>query len=154
MTQLSIQQTYAPHNRCFGCGPANEQGLQLRSFVQGDELHATWTPQKHHEAFEGMLNGGIIGTLLDCHCNWTATWHLMHSLEMDHPPCSVTAEYTIKMEKPTPSEVDVELFGEIVEVKRRVATVAGRLSSDGTVTATCMGTFVAVREGHPAYHRW
>ena len=26
--------------------------------------------------------------------------------------------------------------------------------ANGKITATCRGTFVAVKEGHPAYHRW
>ena len=34
------------------------------------------------------------------------------------------------------------------------ATIHCDLLCDGKVTATCDGTFVAVREGHPAYHRW
>ncbi len=36
-----------------------------------------FTPEPHHQAFPGMLNGGIIGALLDCHSNWTAAYHLM-----------------------------------------------------------------------------
>ena len=27
----SLQETYAPNNRCFGCGPANEKGLRIRN---------------------------------------------------------------------------------------------------------------------------
>ena len=44
----SLQETYAPNNRCFGCGPANEKGLRIRSFVEGDELVCDWTPAEHH----------------------------------------------------------------------------------------------------------
>ena len=36
----------------------------------------------------------------------------------------------------------------------RLATVESELSSDGVVTATCTGLFVAVKPGHPAYSRW
>jgi len=68
----SLQDQFAPNLICFGCGPANEKGLQIKSFVSGDKLIATYTPQPYHLAFEGMVNGGIIGTLLDCHLNWTA----------------------------------------------------------------------------------
>jgi len=32
--------------------------------------------------------------------------------------------------------------------------VAGRLIVDGKECDTCHGVFVAVKEGHPAYHRW
>ena len=62
----SIQETYAPNLACFGCGPANPKGLHVRSFAEGDEVVAEWQPSKEYEAFEGMLSGGIIGTLLDC----------------------------------------------------------------------------------------
>ena len=65
----SLQDTYAPHNACFGCGAANEQGLRIKSHVEGDEVVARWRPEPHHQAFPGVLNGGIIGTLLDCHSN-------------------------------------------------------------------------------------
>src|SRR5687768_1235674 len=61
----SLQETYAPNNRCFGCGPSNEQGLRIRSFESGDEVVCDWTPQPHHLAFTGIVNGGIIGAILD-----------------------------------------------------------------------------------------
>ena len=79
----SVQETWAPHNRCFGCGPANEKGLRIRSFEEGDELVAEWTPEPHHEAFENVLNGGITGALLDCHSNWAATMYLMRKSQRD-----------------------------------------------------------------------
>jgi hypothetical protein len=49
---------------------------------------AEWKPEKKYEAFEGVLNGGIIGTLLDCHCNWTAAYHLMKRAGENRPPCT------------------------------------------------------------------
>ena len=66
MTQ-SLQDRYAPTNACFGCGPANEKGLRIKSFPAPDGSESTvcdWQPEKHHEAFEGVLSGGIIGTRL------------------------------------------------------------------------------------------
>ena len=69
----SLQETYAPTSICFGCGPANEKGLRIRSIAVSDnEAVCDWTPEPHHHAFHGMLNGGICGALLDCHSNWTA----------------------------------------------------------------------------------
>src|SRR5689334_9550974 len=99
----SLQDRYAPHNACFGCGPANASGLRLKSIVQGDEVVCTWQPETMHEAFPGVLNGGIIGTLLDCHMNWTAAWHLMQKASASSPPCTVTAEYHVKLRRPTPT---------------------------------------------------
>src|SRR5438309_449744 len=93
----SIQETYASENACFGCGPANPKGLHVRSFVEGDRVIALWKPEKHHEAFPGVLAGGIVGTLLDCHSNWTAAYHLMQKAGAASPPCTVTADYDPRM---------------------------------------------------------
>lgn len=152
--QLSLQERYAPNNACFGCGPSNPDGLHIRSFPQVNEVVAEWRPQPKYEAFPGMLNGGIIGTLLDCHCNWTAAWHLMREAGADYAPCTVTADYAIKLFRPTPTDGPISLSARIVESKGKRATVEGKLTAGGKVCATCRGTFVAVEEGHPAFHRW
>jgi acyl-coenzyme A thioesterase PaaI-like protein len=154
VSQLSLQQQYAPQSICFGCGPANPQGLQLRSFVAGDRLVADWRPQPYHLAFEGVLNGGIIGALLDCHCNWAAAWNFMQQQRLDAPPCTVTATYTIDLHHPTPADDVFELVAQVETLKTRSAVVRGVLQCRGTITARCRGVFVAVRPGHPAYHRW
>jgi acyl-coenzyme A thioesterase PaaI-like protein len=150
----SLQDRYAPANRCFGCGPANERGLRLKSIVAGDEVVCDWTPERHHEAFENVLCGGICGTLLDCHSNWTAAWHLMGRRKSSSPPCTVTAEFTVKLRRPTPTSGSVRLRAKVVESTDDRAVVEAALEAGGRVTATCRGTFVAVEEGHPAYNRW
>ncbi len=154
MNGKSLQETYALQNACFGCGPANEKGLKIRSFVQGDEVVAEWTPQQHHEAFAGVLNGGIIGVLLDCHSNWAATWYLMNKAGESHPPCTVTAEFSIKLLRPTPTSGPVHLSALVAESTDDRAVVDAKLTANGKVCATCRGIFVAVKPGHPAYHRW
>jgi acyl-coenzyme A thioesterase PaaI-like protein len=128
--------------------------LRIRSIAEGDAVVADWTPEPHHEAFPGMLNGGIIGTLLDCHANWTAAWHLMRKAGVDRPPVTVTADYAVKLRRPTPSGTPVRLRAHVTESTEDRAVVEASLESNGTVCATCRGTFVAVKPGHPAYHRW
>jgi acyl-coenzyme A thioesterase PaaI-like protein len=115
---------------------------------------AEWTASKHHEAFEGIVSGGIIGTLLDCHSNWTAAHHLMRQAGLDSPPCTVTADFAVKFLRPTPSAAPVRLRARVVESSGDRALVESSLEAGGKTTATCRGTFVAVRPGHPAYHRW
>ena len=154
MNEKSLQETYAPNNACFGCGPANPKGLRIRSFVQGSEVVAEWKAQSHHEAFPGILNGGIIGALLDCHSNWTAAWHLMKQMGADHPPCTVTADYAIKLYRPTPTDEPIKLIATVAESQEDRAVIEAKLTAHGKVCATCRGTFVAVKPGHPAYHRW
>jgi acyl-coenzyme A thioesterase PaaI-like protein len=150
----SLQDRYAPTTRCFGCGPANGAGLRIKSFVRDREVVCEWTPSPHHEAFDGVLNGGIVGTLFDCHCNWTAAHHLMTASGADTPPCTVTAEYRVVLRRPTPSTGAVTLRARVVEASEDRAVVEGSLEAGGRVTATCRGVFVAVKEGHPAFHRW
>jgi acyl-coenzyme A thioesterase PaaI-like protein len=149
-----LQEQYAPNNACFGCGPANDKGLRIRSFAQDDRVVAHWRASPHHEAFPGMLNGGIIGTLLDCHSNWTAAWHLMRKSGADHPPCTVTADFHVKLKRPTPTDGPVILSARVVEDQPDRAVVEAELRAHDQVCATCRGTFVAVKPGHPAYHRW
>jgi uncharacterized protein (TIGR00369 family) len=154
MPEQSLQEQFAPHSICFGCGPANSQGLRIRSMAEGDQVVADWAPAPHHEAFPGMLNGGIIGSLLDCHSNWTAAWHLMRRTGASKPPCTVTAEYAVKLLRPTPSGQPVHIVAEVVESTDERAVVEATLASGDKVCATCRGTFVAVKPGHPAYHAW
>jgi acyl-coenzyme A thioesterase PaaI-like protein len=156
----SLQDTYAPSSICFGCGPKNEKGLRIKSFASGPHsAEAAFLPEKHHEAFPGMVNGGIIGALLDCHSNWTAAHALMMESKSTEPPCTVTADFHVKLRAPTPSDQKIFVKAKAVEMKADRAKIEAELftvNPDGTqkLTATCVGTFVAVKEGHPAYHRW
>jgi acyl-coenzyme A thioesterase PaaI-like protein len=154
MPEPCLQERYAPASRCYGCGPANESGLRVRSFVEGNLVVAEWQPAEHHQAFPGMLNGGIVGTLLDCHGNWTAAWHLMQINGLDQPLFTVTAEYSIKLLRPTPLHESVSLRAQVLEAAADRAVIEAELLSAGKTRATCRGTFVAVRPGHPAYHQW
>jgi len=150
----SLQDRYAPHNCCFGCGPANQRGLRIKSHVQGEEVVADFEPEEHHQAFGGVLSGGIIGTLLDCHSNWTAAHALMKERGIEQPPCTVTAEFTVKLRHPTPLDKVLRLRAKPVSVEGDRVVVESSLEADGKTTASCRGVFVAVKEGHPAYHRW
>ena len=150
----SLQETYAPNNRCFGCGPANEKGLRIRSFEEGDELVCDWTPEPHHVAFEGIVNGGIIGALLDCHSNWTAARHLMKKRDAAELPATVTLDFHVTLKRPTPMSTPLHLRAKVAESGEDRAVIEATLEANGKVTATCRGTFVAVKEGHPAYFRW
>ena len=151
----SLQETFAPEGRCFGCGPRNAKGLRIRSFPEGaDACVARFAPEPHHQAFAGVLSGGICGTLLDCHSNWCAAWHLMGRANATTPPCTVTAEFAVKLRRPTPMDEELVIRSKVVTSGLDRATVSATIEAAGTVTATCEGIFVAVQPGHPAFHRW
>jgi len=151
----SLQERFAPEGRCFGCGPANELGLRIRSFEAEDgSVVAEFKPRPEHEAFEGVVNGGIIGTLIDCHSNWTAIAAMMARTGAPAAPSTVTAEFTVHFLKPTPSDRPLRVIARAVDVGDRKATVEASIEVDGEVTATGGGTFVTVKPGHPAFGRW
>jgi acyl-coenzyme A thioesterase PaaI-like protein len=156
----NLQDTHAPNSICFGCGPKNPKGLRIKSIPREDgTVWAEFLPESHHEAFPGMVNGGVLGALLDCHSNWTAAHGLMRAGGLLQPPCTVTAEFHVKLRAPTPSGRKIRLRARVSELKEDRAWVdaeALTVNPDGTekLTATCRGLFVAVKEGHPAFHRW
>lgn len=151
----SLQERYAPRSTCFGCGPANERGLHLRSFAHEDGVVVLrFRAQPEHEAFAGHLNGGIAGTLADCHMNWTAAYALMRAKGLEAPPCTVTAGYELRFQRPIPTAGEIEVIARAVDVRDGRATVEATIAAGGRTCATARGTFVAVTAGHPAYHRW
>jgi acyl-coenzyme A thioesterase PaaI-like protein len=101
-----------------------------------------------------VLNGGIVGALLDCHSNWAATVALMKAQNLPSPPCTVTSDFAVTLKRPTPMGPDLVLWAKAVDIQGDRATVEATITAEGKVTATCRGTFVAVKPGHPAYHRW
>jgi len=70
------------------------------------------------------------------------------------PPCTVTADFHVRLKRPTPMDGPVTVRARVVESAEDRAVVEATLEARGLVTATCRATFVAVKEGHPAYHRW
>jgi acyl-coenzyme A thioesterase PaaI-like protein len=155
MGEFCLQETYSPLGECFGCGPYNERGLRVRSIPRGDEVVAQWEPEKHH-ASKGSdaLSSGIVGTLLDCHSNWAAAWHLMQKTGASRPPCVVTSEYSVRHLSPASSKQKCWMTARIVHAGERWAKVEAHLESNGKVCAVARGTFVVVEEGQPGFHAW
>ena len=116
--RLSIQQRLYPDLPCFGCGPANPKGLQLRSFVLDDAVVATFRPWPEHDNGLGYLNGGIISTVLDCHSAAAVLWEADRRgwvAAADAALPYVTAGLDVRFLRPSPLTDDVELTAHITE---------------------------------------
>jgi acyl-coenzyme A thioesterase PaaI-like protein len=150
----NLQDKYAPNGVCFGCGPKNTEGLQLKSVPVGDAIVADWKPKPHHVAFGNFGNGGIISVLMDCQSNWAAAYALMKLRGLSSPPGTVTSEYTVKFLKPSPIDKEWQLRAWATAIDGDRVTVSGELRVDRILTATMTGLFMAVRESHPAFYRW
>ena len=65
-------------NHCFGCGPTNSDGLQIKSYWEQSDPSTEraicdFTPKPFHNAgMTHFLNGGIIASVMDCHAICTA----------------------------------------------------------------------------------
>jgi acyl-coenzyme A thioesterase PaaI-like protein len=153
MTTLSLQEEYAPDSICYGCGPKNPQGLQLKSFVIEDTVISHFTPQTHHHAFPNVLFCGTIASILDCHSNWSACWYLMQHLQVDTMPCVVTSDLRVKYLRPTPTGTALEIKSSLHSIGNKKVIVKAELSIDETIHDQATGTFIAVDSSHPAYHR-
>lgn len=148
MTQKSFQDYYPDHwSHCYGCGRLNEQGLQIKSYWDGDESICTFKPRSYHTAIPGFVYGGLIASLIDCHGTGTAAaaTYRAEGRPMGSEPAArfVTASLHVDYKKPTPLDEMLELRGHVVEVKKRKVVVNITLSAGGEITA--QGQVVAVQ---------
>ncbi len=139
MSEHEIFQHYMPGDVCFGCGKNNPAGLHIHSFWQGDEGVCHFTPQDIHQGWPGITCGGILATLIDCHCMATA---MATAVRNENRPLSsepfyrfATGMMNIKYVAPTPNETELELRAHVTEVKNRKYTLDCKVYANGEVTA-------------------
>ena len=137
---LDFFQDHMSENVCFGCGILNDQGLQIKSRWQGEESICEWTPQPHHHGWSNLLNGGIMATIIDCHCMGTAMAYAYRSegRSLDSLPeyRYATGSMNIKFIKPTSNLAPVKLVARVIEEKGRKITLTCSLYSEDAETVT------------------
>ncbi len=148
MTQKAFQDYYTDDfSHCYGCGRLNEHGLQIKSFWDGDESVAKFLPSKHHVAIPGYVYGGLIASLIDCHCTGTAAAaaYKAEGRSMDSEPGIrfVTASLKVSYIAPTPLGAELEIRGKVVEVKGRKVVIDAKVTAESKTCAT--GNVVAVK---------
>lgn len=140
-------QAHMPENVCFGCGINNPEGLQIKSIWEGDEAVCRWLPEEKYHGWAELLNGGIMATLIDCHCMGSAMADAYRrenrSLDSDPVYRYATGTLEIKYLKPTSVLHEVELRAKIEEVKGKKTTLSCNMYSQGKKTATA--NVVAIR---------
>jgi acyl-coenzyme A thioesterase PaaI-like protein len=142
-------QDYYPDelSHCYGCGRANEHGLQLKSYWEGEESVAVFHPRPYHVAIPGYVYGGLIASIIDCHGTGTAAAAAYRAAgrEMDTAPALrfVTAALRVDYLRPTPLGVPLHVRGRVTEIKGRRVVVAATVSAEGEICAR--GEVVAVQ---------
>lgn len=140
-------QDHMEGNICFGCGKDNAEGLQIKSYWEGDEAVCVWQSEEKYNGWKGLMNGGIMGTLIDCHCMCTAmaAAYTEEGRGLDSSPAYryATGTMTIKYLKPTPNDQPVELRAKVTEIKGKKVTMHCEMFADGTKTAEA--SVIAIR---------
>lgn len=126
---------------CFGCGPANPQGLHLVFTTSADgPEHPIATAQvqldRHHEGPPGYLHGGLVATLLD---------EAMSKLNRPLNVLAMTRHMEIDYLRPVP------LFQPLTVISRHLRREGRKLfhhaeiqSPTGEVLAQAKGLFIVL----------
>jgi acyl-coenzyme A thioesterase PaaI-like protein len=148
MESLAFQDYYPDElSHCYGCGKNNPQGHQIKSYWNGDETIAHYTPKPEHMATPDFVYGGLIASLVDCHGTGTAAAAAYRAAgrEMGSLPALrfVTGSLKVDYLAPTPIGVELELRGVIAEVKEKKVVVDITVWANGKLTAK--GQVIAVK---------
>jgi len=134
-----IFQNHMSPNICFGCGQSNHQGLRIKSYWEGEEAVCIWQSEEKYQGWKGLLNGGVMATLIDCHsmCTAMAATYQSENRALDSLPeyRYATGTMTIKYLKPTSNIQPVELRAKVQEIKGKKVVVNCNIYSEGQLTA-------------------
>jgi acyl-coenzyme A thioesterase PaaI-like protein len=148
-------QDFMPGNVCFGCGKENPDGLQIKSFWEGEEALCIWHSQEKYHGWRNLMNGGIMATLIDCHCMCTA---MAAAYKAEGRALNSLPEYryatgtiTVKYRKPTSNLLPVELRAQVLEIKGKKVVLDCQVRSDGLITAE--SHVIAIRVADSSLHQ-
>ncbi len=148
MIDKAFQEYYPEElSHCYGCGRLNDHGLQIKSYWDGDETVAKYIPEEKHTALPGFVYGGLLASLIDCHCTGTAAAasYKAQKRTMDSKPTLrfVTASLKVDFLAPTPMGVELEVRSKILEVTEKKVVIEAKVLTGDILCAK--GNVVAVR---------
>lgn len=144
----AVQDEYADDfSWCYGCGRLNENGLHVRTGWDGDKTVSYYTPREDQIAVPGVVYGGLIASIVDCHSTGSASLALHRKNGHEpgsgvEPPRFVTASLHVDYLKPTPHGVALKLVGTVEEIHPKRFRVLTEVMANGEVCAK--GDVVAV----------
>jgi acyl-coenzyme A thioesterase PaaI-like protein len=148
MDEKAFQDYYPEElSHCYGCGRLNEHGLKIRSYWDGQEAVAVLEPKPYHIGIPGYVYGGLIASIIDCHCIGTASAAALRAegrdIETSLPLRFVTASLHVDYLKPTLIGVALEVRAQVKEIKGRKVIVAATVLAKDEICAR--GEVVAVQ---------
>ena len=136
LTRTPAIQDQMPDQPCWGCGQNNPHGLQIKSYWSGESTVCVWQPQPRYVGWPGILNGGILASLVDCHCICTAISDAEQRESSDDQPIAfATGSLNISYLRPVPIQSAVELSARITERTARKTRVECTVTAAGELCA-------------------
>ena len=120
--------TFGSEQVCFGCGPHNALGMQLRFAREGEEVVTTYTAPSGHDGPPGVLHGGLQATI----CDEVAGWALVGLIGR----MGFTTSMTVRYMRPVRIGEELEARARIVSIKGAIVTLRVKLSQAGRTGCT------------------
>ncbi len=141
---------------CWGCGAGNVHGLRIKSYWSdaddGDVAVCTWHAQPYHVGWDGIMNGGVIATIMDCHttCTAIANAYRVEGRGILSLPALmyVTASLHITYRRPTPITEPLSLRAWVTDRTERKTFVTCMLVAAGEERARADAVIVRVPASH------
>jgi acyl-coenzyme A thioesterase PaaI-like protein len=121
--------------RCFGCGPLNQEGLQMTFLAEGDVSVTEFEVPARYQSWKGVVHGGMVALMLDEAVGWAA-WH------RGHP--GVTGKLEVRYRLPLKVGERVRLTGRVDNVRRTLVYATAKIEriSDGATVAEATATLM------------
>jgi hypothetical protein len=124
--------------RCFGCGRLNDDGLQIKSYWDGDDVVCQWQAKSMHVGLPDRVQGGVIATAIVCHSLWTATAtacrnegiEIVEPMDFAYSTTSLHVEYL----EPTPVAALMTLRARVTAIDAATAAVSCSVCVDDRET--------------------
>ena len=149
MKEYAVQDYYPDDIAiCYGCGKNNPDGLQIKTMWNGEEGILRFKPRPYHTAFPGVVYGGLIASLIDCHSIGTAVG-AAYTAEGRGPDTEpeityVTGNLNVTFLKPTPIDSELLLRAKVKEMHEKKAIVTCTVYANGEEVAKGEVTVVRV----------
>ena len=123
---------------CFGCGPLNEEGLQLKFTPGPDGSVAEYHVPERFQSWSGMTHGGVVALMLDEAVGWAA-WHAGHP--------GVTGRLQVAFRRPLKLGEHVRIVGHVENVRRSLVYVTAFVENadDHSLVADATATLMQVK---------
>ena len=146
----ALQDMAAPDFMCYCCGPAHPTGLRIKSHWAEDGVHVVTrhTPRAEFIGFPGLVYGGLLAMLVDCHSGWTAMAYHYRAEKREAGTLPridcVTRNLNIDYLKATPMGVELTIKGRVEGEVARKSRVVCEIWAGDLMTVTADNIFVRV----------